>query len=450
MFAVELGGIQEGHTALANYNLNKAQLNKIKPKLLQYIFVEHFHYDHVGLIPAAYAKGCMAQIIIPKGGTAILKEMWLDSAKIMQRDCETLSRKSGKNYQPFYDESDVFNTLSYITEYKSNEIIILTDELSFRYLPAGHIMLSQQLELYIKLGMNTRKILFTSDLGNTITEKNRVFVEPFQPCDKAQIVIGESTYGLRDKRNGNKDLKNDLAKIKTVIEQFCVDNNRRVLFPTFSLDRTPIMLWYLYQIFGKDKSFKVPIIVDSPLAIRLLKHYRDILADYQDGRIELFDEMMSWENIQLITEYTDSEAAIKDNSGKVILAAGGMLQSGRSVVWAQHIIPCSNDCIAFCGYAGVDTLGYKIKHAKNQKTITINNKTVANRCQVIELLSFSSHQQHNELVDYYSNITADKIYLLHGDEQARIELKEDIQNELTKKCKSTKVSIVNKSTVIKL
>ena len=446
--AVELGGIQEGRTPLANYKANREQLSKIRSQELNYIFLEHCHYDHIGLVPAMYANGkCTAQIIVPAGSTSILREMWLDSAKIMEKDCEYLRRKFGKTYNPFYSNEDVEIALAHIAEHPSNEMIQLTEELTFRYIPSGHIFLAQQLELYINLKNHITKILVTSDLGNPITEDHHVFVEKFQPVSKTNIALVESTYGLRSKRNSKKDFNKDLEKIKTVIEQFCIEGHGRVLFPVFSLDRTPFMMWLIYSLFKDDSSFKIPVIVDSPLAIRLLHCYSSILTQEKK---KMFDGMMNWPNFKFTVEYTDSAACMEEKSPKVILSSGGMLQSGRSIQWAQSIVPHSRDCIVFSGYCGEGTLGYKIKHAKEQKTVTINNKILQNRCQMIELVSMSGHMQHNELVNYYKNIQADTIYLLHGDVQARIELKCDLEDELSKMCKSTKVKIINKSTVIRL
>lgn len=446
-FAVELGGIQEGHTILNNYNMNKELLSKIKPQELKYIFVLHCHYDHIGLIPAMYATNkCDAKIIAPSGSTAILKEMWLDSAKIMDRDCIYLNKKFNRSYESFYSESDVETALSNIIEFDSNKTFNIADELSFRYISSGHIMLAKQLELFIKINSHVSKILFTSDLGNLATENKRIFVDDFEPVIKSNIVIGESTYGLRSQRNSKKDFQKDLEKIKSVVMQFCVDDNNRVLIPSFSLDKTPIALWYLYELFGADKSFKVPIIVDSPLAIRLIYCYSSILSD--DEKIKM-DKLMNWKNLRLITDHMESRACIEDGQSKVVISSGGMLQSGRSVHWAQSIVPQSGDCILFMGYCGEDTLGWKLKHSKEQKTVTINNKALKNRCQIVELKSFSSHMQHDDLVNYYKNIQADSIYLLHGDEKARLELKEDLEIALSKMCKSTKVKIVNKSTVIR-
>jgi hypothetical protein len=53
-------------------------------------------------------------------------------------------------------------------------------------------------------------------------------------------------------------------------------------------------------------------------------------------------------------------------------------------------------------------------------------------------------------VTYYKSINTEKIYLVHGDKQARIELKEDLEKALEDCCKSTRIVIVNKGTKISL
>lgn len=128
-------------------------------------------------------------------------------------------------------------------------------------------------------------------------EDRKIFVEPFQKVNSANIVLGECTYGRRKGSMSKKDIELDRLKMKTVINQYCVDGHHRVLIPTFSLDRMPFIIWELYQIFGKDENFKIPILVDSPLANRLLDCYSSIL---EGDKKEKFDEMMSWKNIQRI------------------------------------------------------------------------------------------------------------------------------------------------------
>ena len=243
---MECGLIQEGHTILENYRLNQEYLQKIKPSNIDMIIVGHMHIDHIGLIPSLYKNGkCNARIIVPKYSTAILETMLLDSAYINTRDVELLNHKRGTAYQPLYTEDDVHYVMQYVEEYESNEVIALSDSCSIRYTPAGHILLSQQIELFITCNGHTKKLLFTSDLGNTITQDSRVYVEKFQPVNTAQIAFVESTYSAASRTLTKEDFQKDMEKIKTVITQFCIDSSNRVLIPTFSLDRCPYMLWIL-------------------------------------------------------------------------------------------------------------------------------------------------------------------------------------------------------------
>lgn len=444
----ELGMVQDNSTILGNYKDNCAILNRIKPKKIEMVILGHNHCDHIGLVPMLFARGNTdVKIITPKDTTCILREMWSDTAFINERDAEALNRKGDKCYTPLYTQAEVEMALKNVIEIEIGSIVDIDENVAIRYTPAGHILRSCQTELYINGGSHTRKILFTSDLSNRMIEDRKVFVEKFQPVTSANIVIGESTYGKRKGSMKKKDIELDRQKMKTVIEQFCIDNKHRVLIPTFSLDRMPFIIWELYQLFGKDESFKIPVLIDSPLSNRLLDCYSSIL----DGEAkDKFDEMMSWKNIRRIIAPEDSKAAISDKGAKIICASSGMLCAGRSVKWIQSILPNENDCCLFVGYAGINTLSGKIKHGTGQKTININGKPYKNKCCLVDLHSYSSHMQHDDLVKYYKSINCEKIILCHGDELAKKELKEDLEKALSDLCKSTRVIIANKGTKISL
>ena len=444
----ELGMIQDNTTILGNYKDNCAIMNKIKPKKIEMVIIGHNHIDHIGLIPMLFARGNYdVKIIAPKDSKPILKEMWLDSSYINQRDCESLNRKNEKSYTPLYTDDEVNMALRNVVEIDIGNIVSIDENVSIRYTPSGHILRACQTELYINGGSHTRKILFTSDLGNKMIEDRKVFVEKFQPVSSANICIGECTYGRRSGSMTKKDIELDKEKMKTVIQQYCIDSNNRVLIPTFSLDRMPFILWDLYQLYGKDENFKVPILVDSPLSNRLLDCYSSILDGEQKDK---FDEMMSWKNIKRIVTPEDSKSAIAEKGAKIICASSGMLTAGRSIKWVQSILPNENDCVLFIGFAGNDTLAGRIKSGVHQKTININGKAYKNRCNLVDLHSYSSHMQRNDLINYYKSMNCERVYLVHGDEKARLELKEDLEKALADCCKSTRVIVVNKGTKISL
>lgn len=447
-YLFECGMIQDGHTTLETYHLNCKMIQKIKVKEIDYIMIGHNHSDHIGNIPALYEKGkCKAKIIVPKKSTCIIREMWLDSAYINQRDVEIINLKNDRNYEPLFTEKGVFNALDHIIEIDSDEIVELNDELSIRYSNAAHILLSKQAEVFIKKGSHTSKILFTSDLGNIQTSESRIFVENFKPITKCNYVIGECTYCGATKDISKKTYQKDLEKIKAVITQYCLDNNNRVLIPTFSLDRMPYILWILYTLFKDDKNFNIPILVDSPLANRLLDCYSSIL---EDDLKDKFDSMMNWKNIKRVINPEDSKAAIQDTQAKIICSSSGMLTAGRSIKWTQNILPNPNDCILFIGYAGEDTLAWKIKHNKENKTININGKAYKNNAQIVDLKSFSSHMQRNDLINYYKTINCEKIYLVHGEQSNKVKFKDDLQKAIFDSLKSTKVVCTNKGTKFSL
>ena len=440
--------IQEGTTPKENFLLNKKMFENVKPSKVNYVFLGHVHADHSANIPALYRdRKCTATIIVPSGSTELLKEMWSDSAYISARDAEYLSRKSGKEVPPLYTKEDAIYTEQFIKEFDSHTIYELDDNISFRYTPAGHILLSQQTELFIKIGNNTKKIIFTSDLGNPLIEENKVFVERFEPLSKANIVIGECTYASPNRGMTKKTLQKDIEKIKTVIDQFCIEGKRRVLIPSFALDRTPYMLWILYNLFGSDSSFDVPIIIDSPLAIRYLEKYSKITKGEMK---EKFDKMMEWKNIRLVVDPMESRALISENKPKIILSSSGMLTAGRSVKWVKNLLPHKDDCILFVGYCSTNTLAHKIKNSKNNKTITIDGLEIKNNCQIVDLHSFSSHMQREQLINYYKTLTCEKVFLVHGNKSDKDIFKKDLEKAILDCCKTTKVVSVNRSTKIKL
>lgn len=446
----ECGGIQEGKTTLDNYKLNRNQMSKIKAKDIDMVIGGHFmHYDHGGNVPALLKQNPDIRIITGKNTTGILKEMWLDSAFINIRDCEDLSRiHPDKTFIPLYDESDVKQALSMVEEYDVGEIHELDENVSIRYTYSGHILGATQCEIFIKLSNHVHKILITSDLGNTSIQHLKPFVEKFEPVLKSETVIAECTYGSRDnKKITNKIIEKDLEKIKSVIEQFCKDNKRRVLIPVFSLDKCPVMLWLIYQMFKDDKDFDTKVVIDSPLTNRLLDRYQEVLeGELRDN----FDEMLAWKNLIRIVEPSDSKHAIETMTNVLVLSSGGMLQSGRSVKWCQALLPHSNDCLILCGYCGENTLGYKIKNFSDQKTININGKPVKNKAQIVNIRSLSGHMQREDMLKYYSSIHAKKIYLVHGEMNGKVEFAHDLKEEIANKSMTTSVCVVNKGTTITL
>lgn len=444
---LECGLYQSCNTVLHDYKINSESF-KFKAKDIDYVFVGHCHIDHIGRIPLLFKRGFNGKIISPVGTKTLSEILLRDSAFIMGKDAEMLSRKRGSNlascksYEPIYSDIDVDVCMNNWLEYSFDEEIRLDDNIKFKFISSGHIVNSAQIVLWLKHNGNIKKLLYTSDIGNKNSPK--VFSNPIQTIKNANLVIGECTYAQPDRNYTKKDRKKDIEKLKAVIETTCVDNHKKVLIPVFANDRCQNIIMSLYEIFGSDKNFKIPIIVDSPMACRISELYRDIIPDRSK---EDYERALSWNNLKFIKEYEESSYYQKSSTPMVILASSGFMTAGRAQSWAQNIIQDKDCTIMFCGFAHPNSLAGKIK-AGDKKSVTISGKSFKNKCNVVILNSFSSHMQHDDLLDYYSKINTPKIALVHGDFSEKCKFATELQDKLHSVNKTGKVICVNRSTEI--
>lgn len=439
-------GLVQTNSFMQDYKLNNSKL-PFKSKDVSYIFVGHTHIDHIGRIPQLYKDGCEARIICAHDAVPFFEPLLKDSAFIMKRETELVNRQKGKNYEPIYSEHDVNVMKQYIRGYDYNKIYELDDRVSFQLIPSGHIIGSSQIVLYIKEDSgHVKKILYTSDLGNVMYEQP--FVQEFEKHTKANIVIAESTYADDERKVANKNARDkDIQKIQSVIDSVCVDRGGRVLIPAFSLQRTQAILKILYDIYGHDKNFKIPIVVDSPLAITMTELFRRTLTGEQGEQI---NDICNWKNLKLIRDTEESKASVKDASPKVIISASGMATAGRVRHYLKALLPDAKAHLLFCGFAVEGSLAWKIKNGKQQKTINIDRKPYKNKANITNLTSFSGHMQHYDLLRYYSQFNTEKVYLVHGNQKEKVKFKQKLEEEFAKQGKSTRVIATNKGTVARL
>ena len=434
---LECGLFQSCGSTLEDYKINNKHF-EFKPKEIDYVFVMHNHADHMCLIPKLYKQGCNAQIIAPTGTKKIAEILLRDSARIMEADAIELTDKFKRDYSPIYTDGDVDQCLKYYTEYAISETIQLDEYVKFRFIPSGHILNSAQLELWITEGNVTKKIAYTSDLGNVHIKK--YYTNKFQAIKKCDVLIGETTYA-REERIANQKMRNkDLEKLEMVIRQTCVEEGSRVLIPVFANDRCQNMLTYIYDIFGADEEFDIPVLIDSPMATRVCKTYSELL----DGEgLEKWNKVLSWKNVHFVDDSIESREWRDSNKPVVVLASSGMMVRGRSTGWAHNMLPRTNDRIVFCGFAAENSLASIIKEGK-QKTITISGHRVKNKCQVTDLHSFSSHIQRDSMLKVYGATECEKIILVHGEMNGKIEFAKELQEEISKNDNTSKVIIANK------
>lgn len=370
-----------------------------------------------------------------------MKEMLLDSAKIMERDAEDLNKRLKKDYFPIYEIQDVKQTLSHIQEYDRNQKYELSDDISFQFVPSGHIIGSCQLILWIKNNGGIKKIVITSDLGNRSIQQ--YYIEDFEPIQSANLIVGETTYCNAKRAVTQKDRDKDLEKMKAAVLTTCVDQNGSILLPAFSLQRFQVLLTHLYDLFNESDEDIPDIYAASPLACRISELYEDIIDKKEDR--EKWEKVKNWEKVHFVSDFESLQNRLNSFKPTIWVASAGMINVGYSNFIAKTLLPRSNNMILFCGFMAPNTIGAKIKERKN-KTIAFDGCQIHARCNVMSLNSFTSHMQYYDLLKYYSDYNFDKIALVHGNFSDKVNFSKELQEEISKKNKTGKVTCVNKST----
>ncbi len=421
-----------GDDILKQYKINHRNY-KVSFSDLDAVIVSHFHIDHCGIVPYLFARGYRGNVYIPKGNKLLARIMWEDSLKIFESDCVKLEKRYNMNATPLYTQEDIEIALEHLVELPFGEDIVLFDDLTLRYYHASHIVNAAQVRLSFKIGETTKVLGFTGDIGSDIDKE---YLLPYEPMPYCDIVLGECTYGGSHKTHKQKDRLKDIEKIKCVVDQCCQHDTQKVVFGSFSLNRLQDILTTLYKIYGEDETFATPIIIDAPLGRKI--------TDIWDKLIEkdnaLWKKVISWKNIVWVDTYEESQQWQKLKTSQVVITTSNFLKAGRVVSWLKSVLPNENARVCLCGYAGDEnSVAYQIQHCK--KWVMIDGERVRSRANVMQLTSFSSHACRSELLDRYTTMPYNKIYLVHGEKSGKEEFAKLLRDSLSKVDRSAKVHI---------
>lgn len=436
-------GLTQGGTVLEDYKNNSAKF-PFHPSKIDYVFIGHSHIDHIGLLPRLVKEGFKGKIIVPKGNKDFIRELCKDCAFIIEKDSETLMKKyKRKQVNLIYDINDVIELMDYIVEYDFNQKVTLNDSIEFCFQHSQHIINSAQIELWLTQNNHTKKIVYTSDLGNIAVQNN--YVHSIDKIEKANLWIGEATYSKFSKQLTSNHRKKDLEKIQCVIDQ-CIENRSSCLIPTFSLHRTQEMITEIYKLYKDRDSLDIDFIIASPLANKMCDIF---LKELEGEQLKLFEDVMSWDKLKRVRDYDNVVKLLGDKRPHIWLASSGFMVAGYSRTICANLLGSAKNTIILSGYAPEGSLAYKIKEGK-QKYITIDDKVCRNSANAVVLTTYSSHMQYHDLLKYYSDVNCDKICIIHSDKKYKNDFCKALQEELSKKNKTQRVVCVTKNSSVNL
>ncbi len=407
------------------------------PSQIDFMLLTHAHIDHSGRIPKLYKEGYRNPVIATKATCDLCSIMLPDSGHIQETEIEWKNRKrrreGKKDLEPLYTVEDAYDCLEIFKPIEYDEIIEIDDNISVRFNDAGHMLGSAIIEVWVLEDGKTQKVVFTGDLGNN----DLPLLDSPTMISNSDYVVMESTYGNRlHMKNENK------AELFLDIVSETLDKGGTVIIPSFAVGRTQEILYEIDRLKDelgtKDKKFykkyktlmDSPVYVDSPLAIsatQVFKDNADLFEDDIKEKIKSGDNPLEFPGLRFTPTAEESKELNMSEEPCIIISASGMCDIGRIKHHLKHHLWRESSTILFVGYQAPGTLGRSI--VDGAEKVKIFGEEIAVKARIEYIEGFSGHADQEWLLNFlYSFYNPPKhVFLVHGEEDAQLALKEKIE-----------------------
>jgi metallo-beta-lactamase family protein len=380
------------------------------------VILTHAHLDHCGHLPLLVKAGYSGKILMTPPTRDLAEIILRDSAKIQEEDAEKENRYGISKHNPslpLYTVKDVENTLKQFYVYSDNQWINISPNIEFRFIQNGHILGS----CFVEVNCFGKKIVFSGDIGRS----NDDIMKAPSVIEEADFLVMESTYG--DRLHGSVLAKDELGDIiNDTIHQ-----NGNLLIPSFAVGRAQELMHLVNQLKKEIRIPNAPVFMDSPMGADATK----VLHRYPAWH-KLTEEQCHavCHDINIITDFHDTQKVIAMKGSKIIIAASGMLTGGRVLEYLKNYIEDKKNTILLVGYQSEGTRGRMLRN--NAFEIKMYGRYYKVNARVKEISSLSAHADQKEMLDWMKQIKRkpQKIYLVHGESQAQETFRVKIQDEL--------------------
>jgi metallo-beta-lactamase family protein len=391
----------------------------VPPDTIDAVVLTHAHIDHCGWLPRLTAQGFRGRVHCTRGTADLCQLVLPDAAHIQEEDAKFANKRGFSKHAPalpLYTGEDAAEALSRLKPSPFNTKISVTKEIEVEFINAGHLLGSSYVLATRKDGSGGR-VLFGGDLGRYA----RPILPDPSPGVEADALLIESTYG--DRIHPAEDDGATLARIIT--ETF--DRGGKVIIPAFAIGRVEELLYWLFKLEDEGRLPKLPIYVDSPMAIKGIAYY-GAHADELDK--EILEMRRKLPRFTAVNSAAESKAVVANNSPAVIIASSGMATGGRVVHHLFAGLPDPRNTVLFVGFQAAGTRGRNL--VEGAQLVKMFGQHVPVHARIEKIDGMSSHADAGEIVRWLRTFprAPKTTYLVHGEIIAQDALKLRIKKEL--------------------
>ena len=397
------------------------------------VILTHAHLDHCGWIPRLVKEGFTGPIYATAATIDLCGIILPDSGHLQEEDAAYYNKIRKSKHDPalpLYTFDEAAACLQYFRVANLGETKQLSPELSFRFVPAAHILGSCMAEVTLTTQAQTRQLLFTGDIGrvrDTTVAPGKVVHSGPQEGERADVVVMESTYGNRV--HPHHDPRPELA---AVIRE-TVQRGGSVVVPAFAVERTQKFAFMLKELIEAGQMPRVPVFCDSPMAIKAVEIYLKHEEDYTNearSLIKKYGSPLDWPGFTFASQVDDSKKINEIQYPVIIISSSGMVTGGRILHHLAQRLPDPKNTVLFIGFQAPGTRGATIK--SGAKEVKIFGDFVQIRARIATFEQFSDHADPPELLEWLRTFPRKPAatYLVHGEEAASSQLRDQMQKEL--------------------
>ncbi len=393
------------------------------PRSIKALILSHAHIDHCGNIPSLIKKGLRCKVYTTSATKDLAALMLEDSGKIQEEDINYLNKINKRiglpKREPLYTKKEALRATKIFRSISYNQKFCVAKNIYVTLVDAGHILGSAITVLDIKDESRNIRLGYAVDLGR---RNLPLLNDPVIPKGLDYLII-ESTYGGRM----HAPIEQAQSKLREAISR-TLRRGGKVLIPSFTLERTQEVVYFLNELLKEKLIPSVPIYVDSPLATditEVFEYHNDYLDEKTGNDIARGDSPFGLLNLKFIRQQTESKALNADKRPMIIIAGSGMCESGRILHHLQNNIEDSRNTILVVGYMARDTLGRRI--VDREKFVRIFGVEYELNAEVVIVNAMSGHADKKELEEFVSScLPLKKVFLVHGEEEQTKALSESL------------------------
>ena len=418
-------GMEQGADVFQNIPLPVAAGN------IEAVFLTHAHIDHSGMLPKLAKDGFKGAIYATEATCDLCNIMLRDSAHIQESEVQWRNRKAERAgeaaVEPTYTMADAETAIRLLRPVQYQERLRVAEGVELRMTDIGHLLGSAAIELWLTEGEETRKIVFSGDVGNT----NQPLINDPQKITDTDYLVIESTYGNRLHEKARGDAVGELA----MYLQQAFDRGGNVVIPSFAVGRTQEMLYAIREIKqrGLVKGHEgFPVYVDSPLAVEATGIFLQVdHSCFDPETLALIRQGVNpiWsEGVTLSVTSDESKLINADRKPKVILSASGMCEAGRIRHHLKHNLWRPESVILFVGYQAEDSLGRKLQDGA--KSVKLFGEEIAVNARIATLHGTSGHADREGLLNWLEGFVQKPktVFINHGDDASVLEFQKLLQD----------------------